>query len=93
MFEVYTEVARVIGQVTDLPAERISSESRFESFNEWTSYAALRLLSGIEQRFGVRLNLQEYFSIKDVGGLVDAVSGALGHNAPGHSALRHEGDT
>ncbi|GAA3647026.1 acyl carrier protein [Lentzea atacamensis] len=76
MSEVFVEVAGLVGQVTDLPVEEISADSRFDSLANWTSYEALRLLTGIEQRFSVRLDLQEYFALKDVGGLVAAVSSA-----------------
>ncbi|MFI6099359.1 acyl carrier protein [Lentzea sp. NPDC051213] len=76
MSEVFTEVADLVGQVTDQPAEQIAADSRFDALTNWTSYDALRLLTGIEQRFEVRLDLQEYFSISDVGGLVAAVSTA-----------------
>ncbi|SEQ79655.1 Acyl carrier protein [Lentzea xinjiangensis] len=78
MSEVFTEVAGLVGQVTDLPAEDISADARFDALANWTSYDALRLLTGIEQHFAVRLDLQEYFAIKDVGGLVAAVSSARG---------------
>jgi len=75
--EVLTELSGLVGQVTDQPDEEISAEVRFDTLAEWGSFAALRLLAGIEQRFGVRLNLEEYFAIRDVGGLADAVSVAL----------------
>lgn len=74
--EMFTAVAGLVGQVTDLPVETISADARFDTLGNWTSYDALRLLTGIEQRFSVRLDLQEYFSISDVGGLVAAVSSA-----------------
>ncbi|MDX3662213.1 phosphopantetheine-binding protein [Streptomyces sp. ID05-26A] len=76
MSEVFVDVADLVGQVTDLPAEEIAADARFDSLANWTSYDALRLLTGIEQKFAVRLDLQEYFAIKDVGGLVAAVASA-----------------
>ena len=76
MSEVFVEVVDLVGQVTDLPPEEIAADARFDKLGNWTSYDALRLLTGIEQRFAVRLDLQEYFSIKDVCGLVAAVSTA-----------------
>ncbi|SDG06624.1 Acyl carrier protein [Lentzea fradiae] len=78
MSEVFTGVADLVGQVTDLPPEDISAEARFDALANWTSYDALRLLTGIEQHFAVRLDLQEYFAIKDVGGLVTAIAAAQG---------------
>ncbi|WP_394618992.1 acyl carrier protein [Lentzea sp. JNUCC 0626] len=76
MSEIFVDLADLVGQVTDLPAEEIAADARFDSLANWTSYDALRLLTGIEQKFAVRLDLQEYFAIKDVGGLVAAVASA-----------------
>ncbi|MGX7829155.1 acyl carrier protein [Actinokineospora sp. 24-640] len=73
---VLTEVADLLSQVTDHPAADIAADSRFDALPDWSSYAALRLLTGIEQHFGVRLNLQRYFAIKDVGALAAAITAA-----------------
>jgi acyl carrier protein len=74
--ELMPQIAELIEQVTDVPAGSIGAEARFEELANWTSYAALRLLTGIEERIGVRLDLREYFAIENVGGLVDAVAAA-----------------
>ena len=73
---MFAEMADLIEQVTDVPAEEISASSRFESLANWTSLAALRLLTGIESRFSVQLDLRRYFAIDNVGELVSAVSAA-----------------
>lgn len=77
MSEVHPELAAMLSQVTDEPAERFTAGTRFDELPEWSSYSALRLLAAIEQRFDVRLNLEAYFAIKDVAGLVAAVADAL----------------
>jgi acyl carrier protein len=74
MPEIFAGIVGLVGQVTDVPADQITEDDQFDLLANWTSYAALRLLAGIEEQFGVRLELQRYFAIKDVGGLVDAVS-------------------
>lgn len=76
MSEIFVEMVDLIEQVTDVPAEEISNSSRFESLANWTSLAALRLLTGIESRFSIHLDLREYFAIENVGELVSAVSSA-----------------
>jgi acyl carrier protein len=78
MSDVHGGVVELIGQVTDVPAERLGAGTRFEELGGWTSYTALRLLTGVEDRFGVRLDLERYFAIHDVGGLVAEVSRAAG---------------
>lgn len=80
MPEIFAGVAGLVGQVTDVPADRITADARFELLTDWTSFTALRLLAGIEERFGIRLDLQRYLAISDVGGLVAAVSDKIGGN-------------
>jgi acyl carrier protein len=76
MSDLMPQIAELIEQVTDAPAATIGAQSRFEELTNWTSYTALRLLTGIEERTGVRLDLREYFAIQDVGGLLQAVAAA-----------------
>jgi acyl carrier protein len=80
MPEIFAGVAGLVGQVTDVPAEQITADARFDVLANWTSSAALRLLMSIEEQFGIRLDLQRYFAISDVGGLVDAVSDKMRGN-------------
>lgn len=81
MPDVLSRVTELVGLVTDQPAGAISVGDRFDALANWTSFAALRLLAGVESDFGVRLDLREYLAIRDVGGLVDAISAGL--SAPG----------
>ncbi|MEU5695020.1 acyl carrier protein [Actinosynnema sp. NPDC020468] len=78
MSDVHDGVVELIGRVTDLPADRLGADVRFADLGDWTSYTALRLLTALEDRFGVRLDLERYFAVHDVGGLVAEVSRAAG---------------
>jgi acyl carrier protein len=75
MSEVLPEVVDLVAEVAGVPPAEISAASRFDGLDAWGSFAALRLLAGVEDRFGVRLNLRDYLAIEHVGGLVDAVAG------------------
>ncbi|MGB3438343.1 MAG: acyl carrier protein [Actinophytocola sp.] len=77
MPEIFAGVAGLVGQVTDVPADQITEDAQFDLLANWSSFAALRLLAGIEEQFGIRLDLQRYFAIRDVGGLVAAVSAKM----------------
>ena len=76
MSEVLTEVTCLVAEVAEVPAEQVRASSRFDELGAWGSFAALRLLAGVETRFGVRLDLRDYLAIEHVGGLADAVSSA-----------------
>lgn len=74
MPDAFAAVRDLVEQVTDVPAEEIDADSRFETLDNWTSFAALRLLTEIEDRFGIRLDLRAYLASGRVGELVAMVS-------------------
>ena len=63
------DLARIVADVTDLPAEAITPGSRFHDLGEWSSLAALRLLTAVEEHFGIRLELRRYLGTETVGEL------------------------
>ncbi|WP_329101285.1 acyl carrier protein [Micromonospora sp. NBC_01699] len=76
MSDVTGTVVGLVERVTESPD--ISPASSFHSLADWTSLAALRLLTEIEDEFGVQLDLRTYLAVNDVGQLSDLVSTALG---------------
>jgi len=74
MAEVLTTVVDLLELVTDVPAEEIGGATRFDSLAGWTSLAALRLLTSVEDRFGLRLDLRAYFAAAEVADLVTLIS-------------------
>jgi len=77
--DLLTPVTALVAQVADVPADGLDARSRFTGFAHWSSLAALRLLTLIEERLQVRLDLREYFATEDLGGLTALV--ARGRNA------------
>ncbi|MEU9075087.1 phosphopantetheine-binding protein [Kitasatospora sp. NPDC048538] len=65
----------LVERVTGLPG--LSPASRFQQLENWTSLAALRLLTDVEDAFGVQLDLRTYFAVADVAGLGGLVTAAL----------------
>jgi len=74
MSDVFAAVAELVEEVTDVPVDEIEAASRFESLDNWTSLAALQLLTAVEERFGVRLDLRAYFATTRVGDLVSMIA-------------------
>jgi acyl carrier protein len=74
--EVLPEVIRLVTRITRVPVDQIEPDSRFDTLGNWTSMAALRLLSAVEQSFGLRLDLREYMAIQTVAGLAQTISKA-----------------
>jgi acyl carrier protein len=75
MPDVTAPIIDLIGQVTDVPAADIGPASRFEDLTNWNSLAALALLTAVEDRFGVKLDLRAYFAVTEVRELASLVSG------------------
>jgi acyl carrier protein len=82
MDDVLATVVGLIEQVTDAPAGEIGPESRFDALENWTSFAALRLLTLVEEAFGVGLDFRAYFAAAQVEDLTSlVVAEALGQES------------
>lgn len=75
MSDVTGTLVDLVERVTENPG--ITLGSKFEGLGNWTSLAALRLLTDIEAAFGVQLDLRTYFKVVDVGQLSALVSATL----------------
>ncbi|MFD3559253.1 acyl carrier protein [Streptomyces sp. NPDC058686] len=71
------ELVRVISDVTDAPASTLTGASRFDELDNWSSLAALRLLTAVEDAFGVRLNLRAYLATETVDGLARMIEAGI----------------
>jgi acyl carrier protein len=71
------ELVEVISSVTDAPARTLTGSSRFDELDNWSSLAALRLLTAVEDAFGVRLNLRAYLATETVDGLARMIATSL----------------
>ncbi|MEU8485562.1 MULTISPECIES: acyl carrier protein [unclassified Streptomyces] len=71
------ELVRVISDVTDAPAGTLTGASRFDELDNWSSLAALRLLTAVEDAFGVRLNLRAYLATETVDGLARMIEAGI----------------
>jgi acyl carrier protein len=78
MPEVSSVVADLVTEAVEQPVGEVVPTTRFDELPGWGSLSALRLLAALEARLAVRLDLREYLVIQDVGGLVAAVTVALG---------------
>ncbi|MEE1784667.1 acyl carrier protein [Streptomyces sp. SP17BM10] len=74
MPEIHDPLVDLIAEVTGSTPDEVRGAARFDRLGTWTSFNALQLLTGIEDRFGVRLNLRAYLAIADVDGLARAVA-------------------
>ncbi|WP_338700461.1 acyl carrier protein [Streptomyces sp. Q6] len=71
-----TALADVISTVTDVPAAQLTKDTRFDSLGHWNSFAALRLLTAVEEHFGIKLDLRTYLGTETVDGLAALIDTA-----------------
>jgi acyl carrier protein len=72
-----SELARLVAGVTHLPSAEVSPDLRFDATGTWSSLAALRLLTAIEEHFEIRLELRHYLEIETVEDLYEMVMNLL----------------
>lgn len=77
MSDVLHTVTDLLEQVTDLPTDQIGPQSRFADLTSWTSLAALRLLTTVEDHFGLSLDLRSYLNAQRVEDLVRLIDDQL----------------
>jgi acyl carrier protein len=75
------EVIDVLCDVMDEPAAAFEDEPRLGAYESWNSLGTLRVLTQIEARVGLRLDLREFHAVRTVDDLVDLVGRAHGDSA------------
>lgn len=73
------ELAECLGDVLELPRGGLREQSPLEDVEGWDSVNALRVLTGIESEWGVRLKLQEFGQARTVGELLALVNREVRH--------------
>ncbi|MCK7621801.1 acyl carrier protein [Streptomyces sp. RS10V-4] len=73
-----TALAEVISGVTDVPAGQLTGATRFDTLGHWNSFAALRLLTAVEEHFAIKLDLRTYLRTETVDGLAALIGAAAG---------------
>jgi acyl carrier protein len=74
MAEVNGDLAALIARIVRVPADQITAETEFDTFDDWSSFNALRLLVEVERRFGISLDLSRYLAAGTVGEVVDMLA-------------------
>jgi acyl carrier protein len=71
--DTYSMLLELIENITEQPADSLDRETRFDSLGNWSSTAAIRLLTKVEDTLGVDLELPKYLSVKTVGELNESL--------------------
>jgi acyl carrier protein len=73
---VFSKVAELIAATADIPAEKITNESRLQDLG-MDSLDALAMISDLEEEYNIKISNEEVLKIRTVGQAVESISKAL----------------
>lgn len=76
MDELYGQLREVMFDVFD-EDQPVTAETTAADFENWDSLGNIRLFMALEKRFGVRFSTGEITGLKNVGELVETLSGKI----------------
>jgi acyl carrier protein len=74
--ELRRTIIDLVAEAVEQPSTSLSEQSCFETLPRWTSFISLLVLTRIEERTGVRLDLRAYLNGRTVGDLQGMVVAA-----------------
>lgn len=72
--EIYTKLDEVFQEVFDDETIHVNSETTAEDIEDWDSLEHINLVVAIETKFGMKFNMSEVTSMKNVGEMVDIIA-------------------
>ena len=61
------KIDKIVSKVFEMPIEAINQSTSPKNVEQWDSLGQLALISAIEQKFKITLEINEMFAIMDVG--------------------------
>ncbi len=71
--EVYETLNGVFQDVFDDESITVNDETTSDDIEEWDSLEHINLIAAVEQEFGVKFNMGQVVSMKNVGEMVDII--------------------
>lgn len=75
--EVYEMLNEVFRDVFDDPSITVEDSTTSEDVEGWDSLEHINLIAAVEQEFGVKFNMGQVVSMKNVGEMVDIIISQL----------------
>ena len=71
--EVYKTLNGVFQDVFDDESSEVNDETTSDDIEDWDSLEHINLIAAVEQEFGVKFNMGQVVSMKNVGEMVDII--------------------
>ncbi|MBO4815846.1 MAG: acyl carrier protein [Clostridia bacterium] len=71
--EIYKELDEVFQDVFDDDTIHVNEETTAKDIEDWDSLEHINLVVAIETKFGIKFNMNEVTSMKNVGEMVDVI--------------------
>lgn len=76
--EVFVTLNEVFRDVFDDEEITVTDQTTADDIEEWDSLEHINLLAAVEQAFGIKFNMGQVVSMKNVGEMADIILGQLG---------------
>ena len=71
--EIYKALDEVFQEVFDYETIHVKAETTADDIEDWDSLEHINLVVAIENKFGIKFNMNEVTSFKNVGEMVDII--------------------
>ena len=75
--EIYEQLNEVFRDVFDDESITVSDGTTADDIEDWDSLEHINLIAAVEQQFGVRFNMGQIVTLKNVGEMVDLIESML----------------
>lgn len=76
--EVFVTLNEVFRDVFDDEEITVTDKTTADDIEEWDSLEHINLLAAVEQAFGIKFNMGQVVSMKNVGEMADIIIGQIG---------------
>ena len=75
--EIFEQLNEVFRDVFDDESIMVTDETTADDIEDWDSLEHINLLAAVEQQFGVKFNMGQIVTLKNVGEMADLIMGKL----------------
>ena len=75
--EIYADLNNVFRDVFDDESITVNDETTSDDVEDWDSLEHINLIAAVEQQFGIKFNMGQIVTMKNVGEMVNIIEAAI----------------